>query len=125
MKLVDWLRLVFLGEPIPRPETQAFGDVDHAPLDRAVLGAHAKALVHDPVLSLAFERVERDLIATWRATQLGDSDSREACYDEVWALEAVKAKLRAFMGDLQLIQAEQKRKEAAEQRVRERRERTA
>lgn len=96
---------------------------EEAPADRMLRGNQAKRLLADPVLALAFETVERELTATWRRSALGAADEREAAYRQVWALEALKAKLTAFLGDAKMIEAEAKRKEQADRRTAERRER--
>lgn len=94
-----------------------------APVDRSQLGAQAKRLLDDPVLSLAFDSVERDLIATWRKTAVGHREQREEAYRLLWALEGVRARLTAFVGNAKVIDAEQKMRDAAATREAERRER--
>lgn len=83
-----------------------------APTDAVQLGGRAKSLLDDPVLQLAFERVAGDLAATWRNSALGSRDEREEAYRLLWALEAVRSKLRGFTGNAALVAAELKRKEA-------------
>lgn len=117
--------LGLFGWPRREPRSEAFGDPEHSPVDKALLGAHARRLLTDPVLALAFDKADRELIATWRNTALGEIDQREAAYRQVWALGQVKAKLAAFVGDLRMMEIEQAKKEAAERRSREHRERAA
>lgn len=122
--LREWLGLGALAvaeELAPKEERGA-------PIDRIVLGNAAKRLMDDPVLKLAFARVERDLTGMWRQSAAGDRDGREVAYHQMAALAHVKAALTAFLGDAKVIEAERKRQEADEQmreRLRERGERVA
>lgn len=80
--------------------------------DRSVLGEHAKRLLDDPVLTLAFDKLREDLAVAWRNTKADDTESRERAYFMQWALEGVRGKLQALLNDAKVIEAEQKRKEA-------------
>lgn len=91
-----------------------------APADRRQLGAHAKRLIDDPVLALAFDRIERDLVDSLLNSTVGDTEAREAAYRLHWATEQLRAKLRAMLGDAKVIEAEQARQDKMEARRRER-----
>lgn len=104
-------------------KTEAFGDSDNAPIDKALLGAHAKRLLDDPVLSLAFERVERKLYETWAGSDPQDAQGRERVFAVHQGLTRVRGELRTMMSDLRMIQAEERLKEDRDRRQRERRER--
>ena len=88
------------------------------PSDKVHLGHHAKRLLDDPVMRLAFERVSADLTTTWRSTASDDREKREDAYRMLRALDGLEGKLRAFTGNAALIAAEQRRKEAEEARGR-------
>lgn len=91
---------------------QWFARTANAPnSDPSILGTHAKRLLDDPVLALAFERIENKLAETWRHTAVGDADGREAAYRLHWAVEQLKSELAAILGNAKVIEAEQKRKE--------------
>lgn len=108
---------------LPEPMRHAFGDPALAPLDRALLGAHAKRLLDDPVLTLAFEKVDKELVNAFRRSAPAEERQRTAIYAEMWALKQVEQHLRVFFGNLQLIEAERKLKEAEAARQGDRRER--
>lgn len=80
------------------------------------LGNHAKRLLDDPVMKLAFEHVTADLMKTWRETACEDTEKREDAYRMLRALDGVEFKLRRFAGNATLIAAEQRRKEEQEAR---------
>jgi len=89
--------------------------------DKTLIGIHAQRLINDPVLGLAFEAIERDLTATWRNSALGHGAQREEAYRLVWALAQVRTKLNELLADKKMLEAEQKAKEARDERERERR----
>lgn len=89
-----------------------------APADRVQLGAVAKQLLSDPVLVLAFDLVAEDLVKEWRNSAVRDQETREAAYRMLWALEGAKQKLRAMLGNADLLLAEQRRRAAEEERQR-------
>jgi hypothetical protein len=91
-----------------------------APTDRLQLGAHARQLLDDPVLALAFDKLADDLAQTWRSSQVGDREAREEAYRMVWAIEGARSKLSAMLGDAKLIEAEHARKEQEQARRQER-----
>lgn len=80
----------FAAEPWPA--------TDPPPEDKAQLGVAAQRLLEDPVLKLAFDRLERKLTDSWRRSQVGDHKAREAAYRMLWATEGLKAELRAMIG---------------------------
>lgn len=102
---------------IPAVEEAPLAD---PPSDQAQLGAHAKRLLDDPVLKLAFDRLAEDVTRTWRNSEVAAVDVREAAYRMHWAIEGVKGKLRAMLSNLQVLEAEQRRREAEEERRRQR-----
>lgn len=81
------------------------------PTDKVHLGNHAKRLLDDPVMRLAFEYVTTDLMKTWRETATEDAEKREDAYRMLRALDGVEFKLRRFAGNATLIAAEQRRKD--------------
>lgn len=91
-----------------------------APTDRLQLGAHAKQLLDDPVLALAFDKLTEDLAAAWRDSKLGESEKRDDAYRMVKAIEAVKSRLQALADNAKVLQAEQERREKEDERKRER-----
>lgn len=94
-----------------------------APADRSILGEHAKRLLADPVLGLAFERIERTLTERLFNTKLGESEQREAAYRLHWAVEQLKAELQTILGDSKVLEHEEKLRAEREEKQRKRRER--
>jgi hypothetical protein len=90
------------------------------PTDRLQLGAHAKRLLDDPVLALAFDILTDDLAAAWRDSKIADDAKREDAYRMVKAIEAVKSRLQGLADNAKVLQAEQERREKEEERKRER-----
>src|SRR5262249_47042105 len=80
-----------------RPADQSFPPA--VPADKTLLGIHAERLISDPVLSLAFESVERDLTEIWRNSAAGEVEQREVAYQMIWALASVKTKLQVLLAD--------------------------
>jgi hypothetical protein len=95
----------------------------NAPQDKLQIGARAEALLHDPILALAFEKLERDIDNRWRNSAVGEKEQREAAYRMHWAIEQVRVKLRTMLGDAQMMRAEHERKEGERRREAERKER--
>ena len=83
------------------------------PTDRLQLGAAAKQLLADPVLTLAFDRLKDDLVKAFTTSEAHKQDDRERAYFMIWALEGVRGKLRAMVSDAQIIEAEEKRRSSA------------
>lgn len=72
----------------------------HAPPeDASQLGEQAKRLLEDPVLQLAFDRVQAKLIESWKHTAAGQVEAREAAYRLLWASEQLKSELRVMIGN--------------------------
>lgn len=88
-----------------------------APTDKSLIGQHAQRLIDDPVLALAFDKVERDLTATWRNSPLGQKDQREEAYKLIWALAQVRTKLLELLADKKMMEAEEKRLQAERERA--------
>ena len=102
-----------------------WGEPEAAPADRVQLAAHAERILADPVLALAFDRIERDLLDTIRRSAVGERKQREEAYRLIWALGGVKTKLQAMLGDGKIIAVLKKDREAEEARAAQRRERFA
>ncbi len=67
-----------------------------APTDKMQLGNHAKRLLDDPVMRLAFDGVAADLTKTWRDTRAEDAEKREEAWRMLRILEGVEHKLQLF-----------------------------
>jgi hypothetical protein len=68
------------------------------PDDPGQLGAAAKRLLEDPVLHLALERIDRKLIETWKITDPGQVEAREAVFWQYKAVERFKGELQQMVG---------------------------
>lgn len=111
----DWWKWLLTNWLLPAPVANMFGEPGLAPMDKALLGAQARRVLADPVLALAFDRIERDLIEGWRRTAVGDQQAREAAYSLVWAVQEVKSRLQNFCNNAKALEAEEKRKNAQAQ----------
>jgi hypothetical protein len=89
-----------------------------APTDKMQLGNHAKRLLDDPVMKLAFDGVAADLMKTWRETAHAETEKREDAYRMLRLLDGVDFKLRSFARNLTVVAAEERRREAEEARSR-------
>lgn len=88
-------------------ERDVFGrPIDLAPTDPIELGARAKALLDDPLLKLALDKIEEKLNATWRHSKVGDTEAREAAYRLYWAIEQLRSELRAMRDNAKVLEAE-------------------
>src|SRR4030095_1232187 len=67
--------------------------------DTATLGQAGQKLLDDPVLTLACELLEDELIASWANTAGSDRERRELWYWRLFALKDVQARLRLLLGD--------------------------
>jgi hypothetical protein len=89
-RLVAWCREVPAppwASPYPVPE------------DKGQIGVAAQALLDDPVLHLALDRVQEKLVATWLATAPGERQAREAAYRLHWAAEQFRSELRIMIAN--------------------------
>ena len=75
------------------------------------LGEAAQRLLDDPVLTLAFEALDDELLERWKTTKVSDYAGREMLYALHCALVETEAKLRDFVGDAARVAAEQARNE--------------
>lgn len=57
------------------------------------LGERAAQLLQDEVLTLAFANLERDHLALWRSSPARDVEGREAIYNLMRQIDAIKAEL--------------------------------
>lgn len=94
------------------------GDV---PTDRSQLGAHAGRLLEDPVLALALDMIEADLVHRIMNSVVGAAEQREAAYRLHWAKEQLRTKLRTLLGNAKVLEEEQRRRDATASREAERR----
>ena len=81
------------------------------------LGEHAKRLMADPVLLMAFDLVSKKLRDTWAASAPADTEGRERVHAELRGLGRVRGELLAMIGDVKLLEAEEKRREAEPRRL--------
>ena len=92
-----WQRLADLwGERLEPPPPD---EVRQPPGDPVALGHAAQALLQDPVIRLAMDRVERRLIDTWRLSAIGAYQEREAAYNLHSALQELRAELQRMVTD--------------------------
>lgn len=105
-----WLRLARLwtlgaspkqAEPPPSGGI-FFADPADAPADVVALGEAATQLLDNPVLALAFARVEAGLVGAVKNSAPGAVAEREEAYRLHWAAEALKAELRNMIGAAKL-----------------------
>lgn len=78
--------------------------------DTTRLGAAAKRLLDDPVLRLAFELLEDDVVRAWGNTVVADREKREVLYHQLFALHQISVKLNALLGQANLLAAEEARR---------------
>jgi hypothetical protein len=95
------------------PTPEAVGP--SAPTDKMQLGNHAKRLLDDPVMRLAFDGVAADLTKTWRDTRAEDAEKREEAWRMLRILEGVEHKLQLFARNTTV---EERRREVEEARSR-------
>lgn len=65
----------------------------------------ARALIEDPLLSAAFERLEAKVMMGWRATQPTDTAGREALWHHLQVLGEVRHELTRALEDGAMAQA--------------------
>jgi hypothetical protein len=92
-----WQRLAELWEArlVPEPPDE----VREPPSDPVALGHAAQALLQDPVMRLALERVERRLYDTWRLSADDDHAVREMAYSLHRAVQELRAELQRMVTD--------------------------
>ena len=66
-------------------------------------GLHADALLKDPTLLAAFQRLEADYVAEWKTAKT--VNQRETCWALVRSVEELQNKLRAMVTNGQMEQA--------------------
>jgi hypothetical protein len=92
-----WQRMAELWGDRLEPEPP--DEVREPPSDPVALGHAAQALLHDPVMRLALDRVERRLIDTWRQSAMGALQEREAAYHLHGAVQELRAELGRMVAD--------------------------
>lgn len=58
---------------------------------------HAKRLLDDPMLSEAFDTIERECIAAWKAAPARDTDGREKLWLTVKAVNRIREELSGII----------------------------
>lgn len=66
-------------------------------MDEIARGDHAQRLLHDEVLLEALNQIELDLVVRWKQTVVGDTATREACYQLHAAVEMLRAQLTSWV----------------------------
>ena len=74
------------------------------PTDRNVIASGARQLLDEPVLELAFERLETRLYETWKASGAGGVAVREEAFRLHWAIEELRAELRRMVDSARVPQ---------------------
>lgn len=69
------------------------------PTDKKELGTYAKQLLEDPVLHLALERVEENLVRTWKASDPSDEEGRERIYAAYQGMQRFKGELHRMIAN--------------------------
>jgi len=92
------------------------------PTDRRQLGMQGKRLLEDPVLALALDRIDRDLIETILGSAVSDTEAREAAYRLHWAKEQLRTQLALILGDAKVLEAEDRRAQERDEAEAKRRE---
>jgi len=60
-------------------------------------GNHAKRLLEDETLLVAFAAVEADIYMEWRTSPVGDDRARQDLFHTLKGLERLKARLQAIL----------------------------
>lgn len=68
-------------------------------MDPITKANHARRLLEDDILKEAFAQVEKDIFEEWRASALGDDDTRFDMFHALKGLERLKARLQAILDD--------------------------
>lgn len=92
-----WQRMAQIwGERlVPEPPEE----LKEPPSDPVALGHAAQALLHDPVIRLALDRVERRLVDTWRLSADDERDVREMAFFLHRAVQELRAELQRMVTD--------------------------
>jgi len=99
-----WQRLAELwNERLDPPPPE---EVREPPSDPVALGHAAQALLADPVMRLALDRVERRLVDTWQRSADDERDLREMAFHLHRAVQELRS-------ELQRMVAEGRRRQAA------------
>lgn len=85
-------KFVALGDPI-------WSSPHEPPRDRKELGNAARQLLDDPVLHLALQSVEDNLIRTWKASDPADEEGRERVYAAYQGITRFKGELQRMIGN--------------------------
>lgn len=92
-----WQRLAELWGS--RLEPPAPDEVREPPGDVVALGHAAQALLQDPVMRLALERVERRIIDDWKHSADGEREVREMAFCLHRAVQELRAELQRMVTD--------------------------
>ena len=63
------------------------------------MGSEAHQLLNGPVLTAAWDEVERLFVKEWRSTAPEDTKRREMCYAKLSGLDEVKRTLHRVVGN--------------------------
>jgi len=66
----------------------------------------AQVLLDDPTLSAALKEAEEGHLQRWASTGPEDTREREDCWSAVRGVESVRAVLRSFIADGEVVQAQ-------------------
>ena len=58
---------------------------------------HAKALLEDPILQGAFDKMEKEYISKWKNTETKDKEERDILWQLVWAIGELRTHLSVIM----------------------------
>lgn len=76
------------------------------PNDPVQLGAAARALLHDPVFNLAMERIEKNLVLSWKHTADDERNLRELNFYLHRAVQELRAELQRMVTESRRRQAQ-------------------
>ena len=57
----------------------------------------AKALLEDPILQEAFDKMEKEYISKWKTTETKDKEERDILWQLVWAIGELRTHLSVIM----------------------------
>ena len=80
-------------------DIEAAGEV---PTDKVELANAAERLLGDPIFQLALGRIEKRLYDTWRLSEPGQAEIREAAFRMHWAIGEVRDELRRLIANARM-----------------------
>ena len=98
----DW-RQLFRQQAEPWPQAVP------PPENKGEIGEEARKLLDNPVLQLAMARIEQRLVNTWKNTETGDDERREATYACLWGLKEFRAELGRMIAEAGMAQRKEGR----------------